>query len=70
MLVSKQGFNTNGMKKLNIDISNFSKGIYLMSLKANQLTKAFKLAKEKSYNLYEKNYGLYDFLFIKVTFNT
>ncbi|MDO5971771.1 carbohydrate-binding protein [Flavivirga aquimarina] len=43
--VNKQGVITSEMQKMNIDLSNFSKGIYLISLKGNQLTKTFKLVK-------------------------
>ncbi|MDO7171624.1 carbohydrate-binding protein [Mariniflexile sp. AS56] len=44
--VNKQGVITSGTQKLNIEISDFSKGIYLITLKGNQLTKTFKLVKE------------------------
>ncbi|MEP5338305.1 MAG: carbohydrate-binding protein [Algibacter sp.] len=43
--VNKQGVIASNMQKLNIDLSNFSKGVYLISLKGNQLTKTFKLIK-------------------------
>ncbi|KAA5825212.1 carbohydrate-binding protein [Algibacter amylolyticus] len=44
--VNKQGIITNDMQKLNIDLSHFSKGLYLITLKGNQITKTFKLVKE------------------------
>ena len=44
--VYQEGVITSNMQKLNIDLSDFSKGIYLISLKGNQLSKTFKLIKE------------------------
>ncbi|MEP5338303.1 MAG: carbohydrate-binding protein [Algibacter sp.] len=43
--VNKQGVITSDMQKLNIDLSDFSKGVYLISLKGDQLIKTFKLIK-------------------------
>ncbi|MEP5338211.1 MAG: carbohydrate-binding protein [Algibacter sp.] len=43
--LNKQGVITSGIQKLNIDLSNFSKGVYLISLKGSKLTKTFKLIK-------------------------
>jgi len=43
--VYKQSVIKKNTEKLNIDLSNLSKGIYLISLKGNQLTKTFKFIK-------------------------
>ncbi|MEP1489458.1 MAG: carbohydrate-binding protein [Algibacter sp.] len=43
--INRKGVITSNMQELNLDLSNFSKGIYLISLKGNQLTKTFKLVK-------------------------
>ena len=43
--VTKQGVIKNDVDNLNMDLSDFSKGIYLMVLKGNQLTETFKLVK-------------------------
>jgi hypothetical protein len=44
--VYQQGVIKTNIEKLNIDLSNFSKGIYLISLKGIQLSKTFKLVKK------------------------
>ena len=44
--VYKRGVISSNIQKLNIDLTLFSKGIYLISLKGTQLSKTFKLVKE------------------------
>lgn len=43
--LKKQGIITNSLEKLNIDVSDFSNGVYIITFKGNHLTKTYRFLK-------------------------